>query len=132
MDEQNEHPDGRESVHCKTVQSRSDSLEKFRSSSYNRLSEANSVGELVEEKGERQNAKEREQEDGGQSEPDLEIVQQIEKRDRILLFDSLKHHWVLHPDGHTLRQPLLVQVVRLSTQVQIGLLRLDPLKIAIS
>ena len=39
--------------------------------------------------------------------------------------------YALHVNGHALRQPVLVQVVRLSAQIHVGLLRLEPFQRAI-
>ena len=104
MNEQHENADSRESLHSETARRLSNFLEKFSSSS---PSESNSVGELVDKQGERQNAKEREHENDGQRDSDVEIVQQIEKGNRFLLLNKVSQHHFLHLNGHALRQPLL-------------------------
>ena len=86
------------------------------------------MGDLVDEKGERQNAKEREQVDSSQGEADVEIVQQIVigHIKTMLLSNRMTNDDALHVNGHGLSQPVLVQVVRLSSQKQIGLVGLKP------
>ena len=84
------------------------------------------MSELVEEQGERQNSEKQEQVDGRQGEADIEIVQQIEIV-RFSIADGMTQDDLLHLNGHALLQPVFVQVIRLASQIQIGLLGLQPL-----
>lgn len=48
----------------------------------------------------------------------------------ILILERMTSHEVRHPNRHTLREPVLVQIVGLAVQVKVGLLALDPLEMA--